>query len=297
MRGRRAGGWAFRTSVISEPRDPAWPNHSRSNDGEFQIVVIVVRDNNVDQALKALKKKMQREGVFREMKARTAYEKPSEAKARRKGEAVRRARKLARKRAQREGAAPETGFHPDLDPEQRHDARPEAIRATWSRAVSTRRSARFLRPERDQHVAGRFAEAGVAGLHEQRAIARDVGRASRGRRRGLRRRSRCPGSRGWSCIRTAPRRSSRSKMRSMPCVVPVTTAPSTSSGGGDMPRRQGAGAARRRRARGGGDARRGAWRCGSGRCAAGRGGVGCDARRRAAPGAVMRWIRHSGAGV
>ena len=59
--------------MISEPRNPACLNHSWGNDGEFQIVVIVVRDNNVDQALKALKKKMQREGVFREMKARTAY--------------------------------------------------------------------------------------------------------------------------------------------------------------------------------------------------------------------------------
>ena len=28
---------------------------------------VLVRDNNVDQALKALKKKLQREGVFREM--------------------------------------------------------------------------------------------------------------------------------------------------------------------------------------------------------------------------------------
>ena len=64
---------------------------------------IYVRDNNVDQALKALKKKMQREGVFREMKRRRFYEKPSEKTARRKGEAVRRARKLARKKAQYEG--------------------------------------------------------------------------------------------------------------------------------------------------------------------------------------------------
>ncbi|ODT64700.1 MAG: 30S ribosomal protein S21, partial [Pelagibacterium sp. SCN 63-23] len=59
--------------------------------------------NNVDQALRALKKKLQREGVFREMKLRNYYEKPSEKKARQKAEAVRRARKLARKRAQREG--------------------------------------------------------------------------------------------------------------------------------------------------------------------------------------------------
>ena len=64
---------------------------------------VLVRDNNVDQALRALKKKMQREGIFREMKMRGHYEKPSEKRAREKAEAVRRARKLARKRAQREG--------------------------------------------------------------------------------------------------------------------------------------------------------------------------------------------------
>ncbi len=67
------------------------------------IVQIFVRDNNVDQALRALKKKMQREGTFREMKRRKFYEKPSERKARQKAEAVRRARKLVRKRLQREG--------------------------------------------------------------------------------------------------------------------------------------------------------------------------------------------------
>ncbi|MGL5115599.1 MAG: 30S ribosomal protein S21 [Beijerinckiaceae bacterium] len=69
---------------------------------------VLVRDNNVDQALRALKKKMQREGIFREMKLRGHYEKPSEKKAREKAEAVRRARKLARKRAQREGGLPAT---------------------------------------------------------------------------------------------------------------------------------------------------------------------------------------------
>jgi small subunit ribosomal protein S21 len=67
---------------------------------------VFVRDNNVDQALRVLKKKMQREGVFREMKQRRAYEKPSERKTREKGEAIRRARKLARKQAIREGLLP-----------------------------------------------------------------------------------------------------------------------------------------------------------------------------------------------
>ncbi|MFH1516247.1 MAG: 30S ribosomal protein S21, partial [Pseudomonadota bacterium] len=51
------------------------------------MVQIVVRDNNVEQALRALKKKMQREGLFREMKARQAFEKPSEKKARQRAEA------------------------------------------------------------------------------------------------------------------------------------------------------------------------------------------------------------------
>ncbi len=64
---------------------------------------VVVRDNNVDQALRALKKKMQREGIFREMKLRRHFEKPSEKKARERAEAVRRHRKLLRKRLDREG--------------------------------------------------------------------------------------------------------------------------------------------------------------------------------------------------
>jgi len=66
-------------------------------------VQVLVRDNNVDQALRALKKKMQREGLFREMKMRRNYEKPSERKAREQAEAVRRYRKLMRKRMEREG--------------------------------------------------------------------------------------------------------------------------------------------------------------------------------------------------
>jgi small subunit ribosomal protein S21 len=66
----------------------------------------MVRDNNVDQALKVLKKKMQREGIFRELKRKAFYEKPSERKAREKGEAIRRGRKMARKQMQREGLLP-----------------------------------------------------------------------------------------------------------------------------------------------------------------------------------------------
>ena len=67
---------------------------------------VTVRDNNVDQALKVLKKKMQREGIFREMKRRSYYEKPSEKRTRERAEAVRRLRKLQRKKLQREGLLP-----------------------------------------------------------------------------------------------------------------------------------------------------------------------------------------------
>jgi small subunit ribosomal protein S21 len=64
---------------------------------------VFVRDNDINSALRVLKRKMQREGTFREMKRRRAYEKPSERRAREKAEALRRHRKMLRKRLQREG--------------------------------------------------------------------------------------------------------------------------------------------------------------------------------------------------
>ena len=69
-------------------------------------MLITVRENNVDQALKVLKKRMQREGIFREMKRRRFYEKPSEKRTRERAEAVRRYRKLQRKKLQRDGLLP-----------------------------------------------------------------------------------------------------------------------------------------------------------------------------------------------
>lgn len=66
------------------------------------MVTVSVRDNNVEQALRVLKKKMQREGIFREMKLRRDFEKPSEKKKREKSEAVRRWRKVERKRKDRD---------------------------------------------------------------------------------------------------------------------------------------------------------------------------------------------------
>ena len=112
MRMRKAFGQA-RARVLCAPRpggvtapamslgDPMGGTPQRNGDGGQ--VQVLVRDNNVDQALKALKKKLQREGVFREMKLRRHYEKPSERRAREAAEAVRRARKMERKRLEREG--------------------------------------------------------------------------------------------------------------------------------------------------------------------------------------------------
>ena len=83
--------------------------------GKEHQLQVFVRDNNVEQALRVLKKKMQREGVFREMKRRRFYEKPSEQAARQKSDAVRRFRKAARKKAIFDGAIPAPRKKPGFD--------------------------------------------------------------------------------------------------------------------------------------------------------------------------------------
>ena len=99
--------------VALSPNGPADRNSDSNTIGKH--LQVFVRDNNVEQAIRVLKKKMQREGVFREMKRRKAYEKPSERKTREKAEAIRRGRKAARKQAQRDGLIPM--------PKRREDAR------------------------------------------------------------------------------------------------------------------------------------------------------------------------------
>ncbi len=69
--------------------------------GDYELVTVTVRDNNIDQALRVLKKKMQREGIFREMKLRRDFEKPCERRKREKAENIRRSRKMDRKRRDR----------------------------------------------------------------------------------------------------------------------------------------------------------------------------------------------------
>jgi small subunit ribosomal protein S21 len=93
-------------SFMLMPRRQMLAGHRRFEQDKrwLKFMQIMVRDNNVEQALRALKKKLQREGVYREMKLRRHYEKPSEKRAREKAAAVRRARKLERKRAERDGS-------------------------------------------------------------------------------------------------------------------------------------------------------------------------------------------------
>jgi small subunit ribosomal protein S21 len=64
---------------------------------------VTVNDNNVDHALRILKKKMQREGIYKDMKIHRHFEKPSEKRARKKEESQRRSRKINRKRMEKEG--------------------------------------------------------------------------------------------------------------------------------------------------------------------------------------------------
>ena len=70
--------------------------HGRNVFRRTVIVEVQVRDNNVDQALRALKKKMQREGLYREMRMRRHYEKPSEARKRKMAAARRKQRRMRR---------------------------------------------------------------------------------------------------------------------------------------------------------------------------------------------------------
>ncbi len=61
-------------------------------------IKIDVKDNNVDQALRILKRKLQREGFFKIIKLKSNYEKPSEKKKRVKQENLKRSKKIQRMR-------------------------------------------------------------------------------------------------------------------------------------------------------------------------------------------------------
>ncbi len=62
------------------------------------FIKIDVKDNNVEQAIRILKRKLQKEGFFRIMKMKSNYEKPSEKKKRIKLENIKRVKKFQRLR-------------------------------------------------------------------------------------------------------------------------------------------------------------------------------------------------------
>ena len=82
--------------IRAAPLNWAWP-------AKGVQVEVSVRDNNVEQALRVLKKKCQREGLFRELKQRRHFEKPSLRRKREKQEMARRHRKTMRKKMERDG--------------------------------------------------------------------------------------------------------------------------------------------------------------------------------------------------
>src|SRR5258706_1875397 len=102
---RRSSTWTIASGAIARQRAgaPREQADGRAGHGRDAIMKVFVRDNDINAALRVLKKKLQREGMFREMKRRRSYEKPSERRAREAAEAVRRHRKAMRKRMEREG--------------------------------------------------------------------------------------------------------------------------------------------------------------------------------------------------
>ena len=67
------------------------------------MVTVVVKNGNVDRAMRTLKKKLQKEGLLRELKQRQYFEKPSAKRARKKAEGIKRYQRNLRKKMERLG--------------------------------------------------------------------------------------------------------------------------------------------------------------------------------------------------
>ena len=115
--------------------EPVWASRKALHFRGATRVQVLVRDNDVEQALRVLKKRMQREGVFREMRRRRFYEKPSDRITREKAEAVRRARKLARKQAIRDGLIAAPTRKPPPDSKRKPDLRVNIARPNAGRSA------------------------------------------------------------------------------------------------------------------------------------------------------------------
>ena len=67
------------------------------------MVTVVVKNGNVDRAMRTLKKKLQKEGLLKELKQRQFFEKPSAKKARKKAEGIKRYQRNERKKIEQRG--------------------------------------------------------------------------------------------------------------------------------------------------------------------------------------------------
>ncbi len=67
------------------------------------MVTVTVKNGNVDRAMRTLKKKLQKEGLLKELKQRQYFEKPSAKKARKKAEGIKRYQRNLRKKMERLG--------------------------------------------------------------------------------------------------------------------------------------------------------------------------------------------------
>ena len=64
---------------------------------------VVVKNGNVERVMRTLKKKLQKEGLLKELKQRQYFEKPSAKKARKKAEGIKRYQRNLRKKMERLG--------------------------------------------------------------------------------------------------------------------------------------------------------------------------------------------------
>lgn len=72
------------------------PHRASARSVEFRAIEVSVQDGNVNRALSMLKRKMAAEGIYKELRKRRFFEKPSEEKKRRNREAERRRKKALR---------------------------------------------------------------------------------------------------------------------------------------------------------------------------------------------------------
>ena len=67
------------------------------------MVTVTVQNGNVDRAMRTLKKKLQKEGLLKELKQKQYFEKPSAKKARKKAEGIKRYQRNLKKKMERLG--------------------------------------------------------------------------------------------------------------------------------------------------------------------------------------------------